>query len=163
MFSAILFLVIEIYAVIIGHLAGAPFVRSRKEKIKTMIELAQLKPRETVLDLGSGDGSIVIEAAKSGAHAVGIEINPFLVWYSRWRIKRAGLENRAQIIQKNFCDFTLNDADVIFLYLWPSTIEKLKEKLRRELKPEARIVSNGFPIKGWNPIMEKDKVYLYGR
>ncbi len=159
--GAVLFLIVEIYAVVIGHIAGAPFVRSKKEKIKTMMDLAGLKPGEVAVDLGSGDGSLIIEAARQGARATGIEINPFLCWYSLWRIKKAGLQDRAKIIRGNFYHHSLKDADAIFLYLWPSTIEKLKEKLSRELKPEARIVSNGFPIRGWNPIMEKGGVYLY--
>lgn len=161
--GAALFLIIEIFAVFVGEWYGAPYVRSKKDKIVTMLELATIRPGEQVVDLGSGDGSLIMEAARCGAKATGIEINPFLVWYSRWRIKRAGLQDHTTIMRADFREFPLSDADVIFLYLWPSTIEKLKEKLSKELNPGSRIISNGFPIRGWNPIMEKDKVYLYGR
>lgn len=159
--GAVLFLTVEIFAVWVSHWYGAPYVKSRKENIKTMLELAKVRPGETAIDLGSGDGSVVIEAARNGAQAIGVEINPFLVWYSRWRIKRAGLKTSATIVRGDFRHYPLSDADVVFLYLWPSTIEKLKEKLSQELKPGSRIISNGFPINGWNVIMERDKVYLY--
>lgn len=159
--GTVLFLIIEIFAVFVGEWYGAPYVKSKKEKIAVMLKLAAIRPGEQVIDLGSGDGTLVIEAARLEAEATGVEINPFLVWYSRWRIKRAGLKNRAAIVRGDFREFPLSDADVIFIYLWPSTIEKLKEKLSQELKPGSRIVSNGFPIKGWKHIMEKDKVYLY--
>ncbi|MBI2640673.1 MAG: class I SAM-dependent methyltransferase [Candidatus Sungbacteria bacterium] len=160
--GAVLFLIFEIYAIIIGHLKGAPFVRSKKEKIQIMLELADIRSGEWVYDLGSGDGTLMMEAACRGANAVGIEINPFLCLYSRWRIRRLGIKN-ASIVRSDFRKISLARADVILLYLWPSTIEKLKEKLSQELKPGSRIISNGFPIKGWNHIMEKDNVYLYGR
>lgn len=161
--GAVLFMIVEIFAVFVGEWYGAPYVKSKKEKVAVMLEFAAIRPGEKVIDLGSGDGTLVIEAARRGAHAAGIEINPFLVWYSRFMIKRAGFKNRIPIVQGDFRKFPLSNADVVFIYLWPSTIEKLKEKLFQELKPGARIISNGFPIKGWRHIIEKDKVYLYGR
>lgn len=161
--GAALFLIIEVFAVFVGEWYGAPYVRSKKEKIAAMLELATIGPGEKIYDLGSGDGSLIIEAAKIGARAVGIEINPFLCWYSRWRIKKAGLESSATIVRGDFRNHPLSGTDVVFLYLWPSTLEKLKEKLSQELKPGARIISNGFPISEWNYIIKKDNVYLYGR
>src|SRR3989338_6958831 len=158
---AVLFLVFEFYVVVVGHLKGAPFVKSKKEKIKTMIDLAALKPGETIFDLGSGDGTILIEAAKLGAKAVGLEINPFLVWFSRRRVKKMGLEKYVKIIKADFRYYPLAGADKVFFYLWPNTLEKLKFKLANELKSEARIVSNGFAIAGWRPVIEKDKIFLY--
>lgn len=159
--GAVLFLIVEIFAVFVGEWYGAPYVKSKKEKIAVMLELAQIKPAEGVIDLGSGDGTLVIEAARLGARATGIEINPFLVWCARRRAKKLGLQDRAHFVRCDFRRYPLNKADVVLFYLWPSTIEKLKEKLSRELKPGSRIISNGFPIKGWAHIMEKDKVYLY--
>lgn len=158
---AILFLVFEIYVVIIGHLKGAPFVRSSKKNIKAMIELADIKVGDQIVDLGSGDGTILLEAARRGAEAIGIEINPFLCLYSRWRIKRAGFTAQAKVLCGDFRDYSLRDADVVFLYLWPSTIEKLREKLIRELKPGALVISNGFRVPLWKQVMGKEGVYLY--
>ncbi len=155
------FLIVEIYVVIVGHLKGAPYVRSKKDKIKTMLELADIKPGEVVVDLGSGDGSILIEAAKRGAIAMGIEINPFLVWHSRRHVRRAGLEDKIKILKSDFRSRHLGNADVIFLYLWPSTIEELQEKFSRELKPGTRIVSNGFPLLRLEPHALKNGVFIY--
>lgn len=159
--GAVLFLIVEIFAVFVGEWYGAPYVKSKKEKIAVMLKLAAIRSGEQVVDLGSGDGTLVIEAARLEAEATGVEINPFLMWYSRWRIKRADLKNHATIIRGDFREFPLSGADVVFLYLWPSTIEKLKAKLSQELKPSSRIISNGFPITGWKHIIEKGKVYLY--
>lgn len=128
-----------------------------------MLELAQIKPGEKVIDLGSGDGSLVTEAAGRGAEAIGVEINPFLVWYSRWRIKKANLQDKTKIIRGDFRNFSLDQANVVFLYLWPETVAKLKEKLIRELRPGARVISNGFPLAGWHPQAAENGVFLYRR
>ena len=158
---AILFLILEIYVVIIGHLKGAPVVPSNRRKIKTMIDAAKIREGERAVDLGSGDGSVVLAAARRGACATGIEINPFLVLYSRWRIKRAGLQTNALIIKGDFWAYPLSDTDILFLYLLPKTLQKLEKKFMQELKPSARIISNDFQIAGWTPIEVRDKVYLY--
>ncbi len=158
---AALFVILEFSVIIINHYKGAPFVRSRKEKIKTMLELADIKPGDKVVDLGSGDGIIVFECARLGAKATGIEVNPFLVWYSRFCAKQNHLMSKVNFIRKNFRDVHLGEFDVIFIYLWPSTIESLKQKLVQELKPDTRIISNAFPILRWVPIKEKNKVFLY--
>ncbi len=126
-----------------------------------MLELAQIRPGEVVFDLGSGDGTLVLAAARAGAKAIGIEINPFLVVFSRLRIKRQGLREKANIISADFRISSLSTADVVFMYLLPNTVKNLQEKLLRELKPGARIVSNSFPFPAWLPAKEKDKVFLY--
>mgnify|MGYP001611699680 CR=1 FL=1 len=155
------FLVVEIWVIIWGHYKGAPFIRSPRKKIDAMFELAGVKAGETVVDLGSGDGTLVIEAAKRGAKAVGVEINPLLVWYSRRKIKKAGLQERAQIVKCDLRNYPLHDTDVIFLYLLSGTLEGLREKLSGELKSGARIISNSFPLSEQRVIMEKDGVFLY--
>lgn len=158
---AAIFLLIAVSLFIITDFTGAPFVPSKKEKIKTMLELADIKSGEIVYDLGSGDGALIFEAALYGTRAVGIEINPFLVLYSRFLAGRTGLKNMVAIKWMDFRKFSLNNADVVFLYLWPDTNAKLREKLERELKKSARIISNSFPIKGWTPLQEKNNVFLY--
>jgi 2-polyprenyl-3-methyl-5-hydroxy-6-metoxy-1,4-benzoquinol methylase len=158
---AALFVILEFSVIIISHYKGAPFVRSKKDRIRAMLELAQIKPGEKVVDLGSGDGIMVFESARLGAKATGIEVNPFLVWYSRFRTKQNHLAGKASFIRKNFRDVHLEEFDVIFLYLLPSTVESLKEKLAKELRPGTRVVSNAFPIVGWKPVAQKGQVFLY--
>lgn len=159
--TAFLFLIFDIYVVIIGHLKGAPYVPSSRKRVKKMIEMADLKSGENVVDLGSGDGKILIEAAKMGCFATGLEINPFLVWFSRFRAARKGLSGKIKILRHDFNKYPLNETDVVFVYLWPETIDKLSVKFRKELKPGARIVSNAFTISGWEPVKKDDQVFLY--
>lgn len=159
--ASAVFLLFELYATIIGHMKGAPFVKSGKKNILAMLDLAKIAPGEKIVDLGSGDGALCIEAARKGATAIGIEINPFLVRISRWRAKRAGVAERASFLKENFWNYPLGDINVVLLYLWPETLERLKDKLGRELVSGSRVVSNNFPIKGWTPVAEKNHVYLY--
>ena len=162
---ATVWIIFSLYTVIVGDLLGAPYVASSKKAVKQMIEVAKLKPDETVLDLGSGDGKILIEAAKLGCHAVGLEINPFLVWYARRKAKKLGLQSLVKVYRRNFNSYPLQEADVVFIYLWPKTNKILKNKLERELKTGARVISNAFSIEGWNPavnpLSSEDKIFLY--
>src|SRR3989344_5527193 len=157
-FAAALFLFVSVYATIVSFYKGAPYVRSKKARVRTMFELADIKEGERVVDLGSGDGLILIEAAKRGAVATGIEINPFLVWYSKRRVKKSGFGKRVKIIKSDFRKYDLREADVVFLYLWPSTNEGLEYKFSRELKPGTRVISNGFPLPGLEPHASKNGV-----
>lgn len=158
---SVLFITLEYYVGVIGYIKGAPFVASRPGRIKTMIELADIKEGMRVADLGSGDGSIVIAAAQRGVLATGIEMNPFLIPYSRWRARRGRVENRATFIRGDIRNYPLGDTDVVFLYLLPSLLAKIKQKLISELKPGSLIISNAFPVPGLKPMEEKNNVFLY--
>ena len=158
---SILFITLEFYVGIIGRIKGAPFVRSKPERIRTMIELASITKDTRVVDLGSGDGSIVIEAARFGAIATGIEMNPFLIPYSRWRARRACVQDRTAFIRSDIMHYSLRDTDTVFVYLLPGVLSRMRAKLILELKPGSRIISNGFRIPDWTPIQEKDSVFLY--
>ncbi len=147
--------------IVVGKFMGAPYVRSRKEKVARMIAVAGIVGQERVMDLGSGDGSLVIAAARAGGDAIGIEMNPFLVWYSRLRIRLAGLENQARIVCGNFYDADLGRTDVLLLYLLPATLASLRMKMEQELKPGSRIISNAFPISGWEAAHANDGIFLY--
>ena len=158
---AVIFLIFEIYVVIIGHIKGAPYVRSSRKKIDAMITMAEIRPGEVVIDLGSGDGSLLIESAKKGARVIGIDINPFLCAYARWRIRRNGLAKRITVICGDFRNYPLKDADIVFVYLWPETLALLKNKFIQELKPGARIVSNAFRIPELHEIKKQNGVFCY--
>jgi len=145
-----------------------------------MLEVAQLKPGEIVCDLGSGDGSLLIPAARDfGAHCVGIEINPKLVALAQKKAKKFGLgEDRIKFINDNFFnrkfwhytgsrdEYVVRRADVVTIYLCYNANELLRKMLSFELRPEARVVSHDFPIKYWEPSYEKvyedgDSIYMY--
>lgn len=158
---SILFITLEFYVGIIGYIKGAPFVPSKPERIQTMIALAEIELNTRVVDLGSGDGSILIAAARRGAIAVGVEMNPFLIPYSRWRARRAGVEERTTFIRGEIKHCRIDDADVVFLYLLPSLLSNISAKLSSELKPGARVISNAFPILGWTPVVEQNGVFVY--
>jgi cyclopropane fatty-acyl-phospholipid synthase-like methyltransferase len=143
---------------------GAPWIPTSHKKIRKMLDLARLKPGETLYDLGCGDGRIVIDAAKDfDALAVGIEIDPIRYYWAKLSILRLSLQCNAKVILGNFFQSNLSKADVVTLYLLQDTNVKLMKKLSDELKPGARIVTNTFTIPGW-PVIRQDeqaKIYVY--
>lgn len=154
-------IIVGIYTYVIGNIKGALFLPSNRQQIKTMIELAQIKEGTRVVDLGSGNGAVIFEAVRHGAIATGVEFNPFLVYYSRWRAKQKKLSSRITIIKGNIMDYPLHDVDVVFLYLLPKFVAKISDKLRLELPRGARIISNSFPLPGWPIVEQKNGIFLY--
>ena len=128
-----------------------------------MIELAKIKKGEKVYDLGSGDGRLVIMAAKKGARAIGFEINPFLVLISWVRILLAGVRKNAKIKWRNFWGQDISDADVVLLYLITQYMERMEKKLKAELKPGARVVSYTFKFPTWQHSFydKENTLYVY--
>ena len=113
--------------------------------VDAMLDLAQVTSRDVVYDLGSGDGRIVIAAArKYGARGVGIEIDPVLVKKATADAAAAGVASRVRFVTGNLFTADISDATVVTLYLLQSLNERLRPKLVRELKPGARIVSHVF-------------------
>lgn len=120
--------------------------------VEKMLEAGRVKPGDTVYDLGSGDGRIVITAAqKYGAKAVGVELRPDLCDKARERVKELGLEDKVSIVQGSALHVNLSAADVVTMYFLTSSNERLRPSLEHWLKPGSRVVSNQFPIKGWKP------------
>jgi len=140
---------------------GAVYLPSDKEKVKTIIRLAEIKPGEKVVDLGSGDGVLVIALAKAGAEAHGYEINPLLVLIARKNISKARIGNKAFIHWKSFWNEDLSGFDVVVIYGINYIMGRLEKKLRGELKKDARVVSNAFNFPGWPQIKKEEGVYLY--
>jgi precorrin-6B methylase 2 len=124
------------------------YVPTPKDIVRKMLALAGVRRGETVLDLGAGDGRILIEAARGfGAHAIGVEIDPERVETIRQRLARAGVE--AKVVQGDFMDVDVSSADVVTIYLSASVNEKLGPKLKSELKVGARVVSLDYELPGW--------------
>lgn len=116
--------------------------------VKAMVDKANVGPNDIVVDLGSGDGRIVIEAAKRGAHATGIEFNPDLVKLSEYRADTAGVAQKAKFLNMDLFEYDLSRATVITMYLLSDLNLKLRPKLL-QLKPGTRIVSNTFDLGDW--------------
>ncbi len=141
----------------------APFVPSPQPVVEKMLEAAQVRPNEVVYDLGSGDGRVLVTAArKFRAISVGVEISPDLVERANQRIKDEGLEKKCRVIQGDARDVDLSPADVVVLYLLTSSNEELRPALERSLKPGARVVSHDFEIEEWNP-SKVVQAEVYGR
>jgi len=146
----------------------APYVASPSRVVEMMLDMAGLKPGEVLFDLGSGDGRILIAAAERKAQATGIEINPKLVVAATEEIARAGLADRAKVIQGDVMQTDFSAANVVTLYMDTSSNAKLRPQLEKYLKPGARVVSHDYEIPGWKPVrVEKTDerqphtIYLY--
>ena len=128
----------------------SPYVASPTRAVELMLEMAKIKPGETVYDLGSGDGRIVIAAAeKYKAKAIGIEISPKLVASATSEIERAKLTDQARVIQGDVFQADLSNADVVTMYLDTESNAKLKPRLEKFLKRGVRVVSYEYPVPGW--------------
>jgi len=158
-----LIFIIFIFFLILSFFTGAPYIVMRKKEAKRMIELAEIKKGERVYDLGSGDGRLVIMAAKKGAKAIGFEINPFLVLISWVKILLAGVRKNAVVKWRNFWRQNVSDADVVLLYLITQHMARMEKKLLRELKPGARVISHTFKFPNWkHSFYDKEtKLYVY--
>ena len=130
-----------------------PHVAVPEDVIPKMLALASVAPAETVFDLGSGDGRMVVAAARDlGAKAVGVEIRRRLVRESRRRARETGVSDRVSIRCRNFKKISLRRADVLALYLSSYTLNLLAPKLLKELKSGVRIVNFDYEIPGWTPV-----------
>jgi 16S rRNA A1518/A1519 N6-dimethyltransferase RsmA/KsgA/DIM1 with predicted DNA glycosylase/AP lyase activity len=115
-----------------------------------MIEAANLKDGQHVYDIGCGDGRLLIEALKKKKiNAHGVEINLFISSLAKLRLWMS--EKKAVILRKNFFKVSLRESDVVFCYLFPKVMQKLKIKFQDELKKGAVVISYCFPIKDWKP------------
>jgi predicted RNA methylase len=146
----------------------APYVASPSRVVEMMLEMSHLKPGEVLFDLGSGDGRILIAAAERHAQATGIEINPKLVTAATEEIARAGLSERAKVIQGDVMQVDFSAANVVTLYMDTTSNAKLRPVLEKYLKPGSRVVSHDYEIPGWKPVQvqktnerQPHTIYLY--
>lgn len=143
---------------------GAPWVPSSLGTVKKMLEMAEVKPGQKVVDLGAGDGRIVIAAASLfGARAVGVEIDPLRCLIANMVIHLLGLQSRAHVYHANMVGFDLSDADVVTMYLLQGTNQKMKAWVSEQMRPGAKVVSHSFSMEGWIPAVLDDSrdIFLY--
>ena len=126
------------------------WVPTPNELVYKMLEIAEVSPKDFVIDLGSGDGRTVIAAAKLGAKALGIEYNPDMVALSKKNAEEAGVTGKTNFMNADLFECDLSEATVITMFLLPEINLKLRPRLL-DLKPGTRIVSNTFTMKDWEP------------
>jgi SAM-dependent methyltransferase len=141
----------------------SPWWRTNKKVARAMCHLAKVSEKDSVYDLGCGDGTALKIAVKEfGASGVGIEIDPLRYLFSKIRFKINGLDKKIKIIKKNFFDVNISDATVVFVYLVPKALERLKPKLLKELKRKTLLVSFKYKINLPLTACDKtNKIYLY--
>jgi len=127
-----------------------PYVVTPPEIVERMLRMAEVKPGDFVIDLGSGDGRIVIEAAKRGARGLGVDLDPSLVKAATENAQKAGVAGRARFETRDIFDTDLSSASVVTMYLLPDFNVKLLPRLLK-LKPGTRIVSHDGGIGDWPP------------
>ncbi len=120
--------------------------------VRRILLLGEVDCDDHVVDLGCGDGRIVVSAARDfGARSTGVEIDPFRVLWGRAWIFSAGLRTRARIVHGNMYTYALSDATVVILFLSATSNFRLQDRMRKELAPGSRVVSYYHPIWGWEP------------
>ena len=147
---------------------AGPYVPSPQSVVADMLRYADVGPQDFLIDLGSGDGRIVLTAAKVfGARGFGVEIKEQLVKKANEDAQKEGIAERVRFIKQDLFKTDLSQATVITMYLLPDTVNLLKDKFLSELRPGTRIVSHDYPLTGWIPekyvqMDLEDKVQISG-
>ena len=160
----LIFLLVSGLWLLVPALYGLPWIPTREKRIRRALEIAKLRPGETLYDLGAGDGRVLVMAAKEfGARAVGIEIGPMQCLVGWLRILFSGSMKRAWIRFGDFYDADISDADVVFVYATSSQTSKLFPLLERQLRPGARVVSIAADFPVWVPtaVDRESLIFLY--
>eukprot|EP01134_Creolimax_fragrantissima_P002604 CFRG2604T1 len=152
--------------VLLGFCAGAapfvmpafrknclPYVSATNKQIGMCLALKNPK-HKTLVDLGSGDGRVVIAAAKKGLQAHGIEMNRWLVWYSRWRAYREGVWQKTSFSCGDLWKADITKYDTLVVFGVQEMMPLLEEKLSRDMRPTAEIIACRFPLATWTPRTE---------
>ncbi|XP_016338333.1 protein FAM173B-like isoform X1 [Sinocyclocheilus anshuiensis] len=127
-----------------------PFVPATRNQIENVLKV--LKTRSgSLADIGSGDGRIVIAAAKSGFKAVGFELNPWLVWYSRYKAWREGVHHNTSFYISDLWKVSFSEYSNVVIFGIPQMMEQLEVKLQTELQSSAKVVACRFPFPTWTP------------
>ena len=132
---------------------GAGWEPTSRKKVRRMLEMSGAGPADIVYDLGSGDGRVVVEAARTyHARAVGVEADPLRVSFSRLMVYLLHLKGQVRVIWGNFFRIDLSEATVVTLFLSQRTNRRLESKLMAELRPGTRVVSHIWTFDGWTPV-----------
>ena len=150
--------------ILIPAMYGLPSRPTHPDRIRAALRLADLKPGDTLYDLGSGDGRVLVIAAKEfGARSVGVEIGPAQRLVSRVAALYNGVRDRVRVEAGNFYRSDVSKADVVFIYATSTEVAKLASHLEKQMKPGSRVVSISADFPEWEPTgFDKDKlIFVY--
>ena len=163
-FFFIILFIIGLLWVLVPAMYGLPSRPTHPNRIRKALQLANLKPDEILYDLGSGDGRVLVIAAREfGAKAVGIEIGPVQRLVSRVAARNNGVSDRVRIEAGDFYKSDVRNADVVFLYATSTEVAKLSSHLESQMKPRSRVVSISADFPEWEPSQfDEDKlIFVY--
>ena len=155
-------------AAVAQQINAGPYEPSPQSVVADMLKIAGIGPADFVIDLGSGDGRIVLTAAKVyGARGFGVEIKDNLVELSNEAARKEGLADRVKFFKQDLFTTDISKATVLTMYLLPNTVNMLSEKLQAELRPGARVLSHDYSLAGWTAEVTKvfdleDKIKISG-
>jgi trans-aconitate methyltransferase len=130
-----------------------PYVPTHERIVAEMLKVAKVGKSDVLYDLGSGDGRIVITAAKRfGTRGIGVDIDPVRVKEARENAAKAGVADRVKFLQQDLFETDIREATVVTLYLLPEVNLRLRPKLLSELKPGTRVVSHNYDMGDWTPL-----------
>ncbi len=168
-FSKLKFAGMLVLGVLCGQLAAqhldVPYVPTPHEVVDAMLDVTNTGPGDYVIDLGSGDGRIVIAAAKRGAFGHGIDLNPVRVEEAEENARKSGVSDRVIFLKGDLFDANISRASVVTMYLLSSVNLRLKPVLFEQLRPGTRIVSHSFSMGNWRPdetlVLDNRHVYYW--
>ena len=148
--------------------SDAPYIPTKMENIRKILKLAGVKKGKKFYELGSGDGRVVFEAAKLGADSIGIEQSWLRILYSRYKARKLTLHLRGvhrgvhiNFYHNNIFHRNYQEADIVYIYLLQKAVNKLEEKLRRELKKEAIVITQTYHFPTWKPYQKVGDFWFY--
>lgn len=130
-----------------------PYVPTPEPVVAQMLKMAQIRPGDVVYDLGSGDGRIVITAARQyGTRGVGFDIDPARIREAKANAEKAGVSDKVTFVQEDIFKADIRPATVVTLYLLPDINLRLRPKLLQDLRPGTRVVSHNYDMGDWTPL-----------
>src|SRR5918992_2911163 len=128
-----------------------PYVPTPQDVVDRMLDMAKLTKDDFHIDLGSGDGRIVITAAKRGARSMGVDLNPTRIAEANENARKAGVTDRVTFVQGNLFEMDISKANVLTMYLLQGVNLQLRPRVLSELRPGSRVVSHAFSMNDWGP------------
>lgn len=157
-------MIVVFFLVFVGLFAfvllfGAPYLPTQRAQAQAALDLLDLKPGQTLYELGCGDGRVLKQAAARGIHGVGYELNPLVALIARihtWKYRKT-----VRIVWGNFWQADLSKADAVFVFLLDRFMSKLDKKVSKEVKKPIKVASFAFKIPNKKIVRAKDGIYLY--